>query len=215
MPMRHPVPQWPLVGLCILSGLVLFPRATAASGIRDTGTCAASPIHTARYSRWSAAPRIPWIETKNHRIAGFLFFAGNGTGPEALLHTHGQMPNGSATKILWYVRVPGGSRRLTLTGRRLGGEDRVRQDFSEVSPPKNYPSIVTIPVAGCWKLSLRSGSVRGTVVMRVVDAASIGGQQLPLALTLMTSSSPGGGHRRFSDAQSPLGDVDRGSNPNR
>jgi hypothetical protein len=86
------------------------------------------------------------------------------------------MPNGSATKILWYVRVSGGRRTLTLRGKRLGAEDTVQQTFSEVSPPQNYPSILTIPVAGCWTLSLRSGHVRGTVVMRVVDTASSGGQ---------------------------------------
>jgi hypothetical protein len=45
----------------------------------------------------------------------------------------------------------------------------MRQAFSEVSPPRNYPSIVNIPVAGCWTLSLKSGRVRGTVVIRVVD----------------------------------------------
>jgi hypothetical protein len=138
--------------------------------------CAVSPIHTARYPGWSAAPQIPWIQTTNRLIAGFLFFARDATGPESLLHTHGQMPNGSATKILWYVRVSGGRRTLTLRGKRLGAEDTVQQTFSEVSPPQNYPSILTIPVAGCWTLSLRSGHVRGTVVMRVVDTASSGGQ---------------------------------------
>jgi hypothetical protein len=213
--MQPAMPRWPLACLCILSAIVLLPTATAASGTLDTGTCAASAVQTARYPGWSAAPRIPWIETKNRRIAGFLFFAGNGTGPDSLLHTHGQMPGGSATKILWYVRAPGGNRRLTLEGRRMGGADTMRQEFPEASPPKNYPSIVTIPVAGCWKLSLKSGQVRGTVVMQVVDAATIGGQQHPRTLTPRASPSPRGGYRGLSDTQRPRRDVDRGANPNR
>jgi hypothetical protein len=172
--MQLPIPHSPLVRLCFLSTF-LFPQATAPSPTQAAGICAASPVHATRYSGWSAAPRIPWIETKNHRIAGFLFFTGNRTGPDSLMHTHGRMPDGSATKILWYVRVPGGNTKLTIAARRLGGEDSVRRVVQEVSPPKNYPSIVDIPLAGCWKLSMTSGRVRGTVVMQVIDTPSNSG----------------------------------------
>lgn len=99
------------------------------------------------------------------------------------MHTHGRMPNGSATKILWYVRVSGGNTSLRLTGRRLGGGETVRQELSEVSPPRNYPSIVSIPVAGCWKLSLQSGRVRGTVMMQVVDTPFNDGQMACASLS--------------------------------
>ena len=72
-------------------------------------------------------------------------------------------------KILWIVsrRKHAGS-RLAISGRKDGSTAvTYRRRFgvtgSAQVPGPNYPSILDLPVPGCWKLTLRTGKVSATV----------------------------------------------------
>jgi hypothetical protein len=72
-------------------------------------------------------------------------------------------------KILWIIakrkRV---GPRLAISGRKDGSSlvtyrRRLAEAGSEQVPGYNYPSILDLPVPGCWKLTLRTGKVAATV----------------------------------------------------
>lgn len=83
-----------------------------------------------------------------------------------------QSPEGWSTKFLWWSPRSRGD--LELVGRRLDGTGSFRQwlhSASSTDPPVTgdvYPSIVNIPTAGCWGLTLRSPRVAGFVVFQAV-----------------------------------------------
>jgi hypothetical protein len=91
-------------------------------------------------------------------------------GP-ATLTTHGHDGDRNM-KVPWRVRGKWGP-LLTLTGTRLDGKATFRQDFHAnfgTDGQVVYPSIVDIPVAGCWLLRLRTAGLAGVIVVRAVDS---------------------------------------------
>jgi hypothetical protein len=71
-----------------------------------------------------------------------------------LITTGGGLAGRYATKILWHVRH--GSPSLTIVGQRLEGVGRFRQRLTSVGHGY-FPSIVTVPNKGCWRLTVSSG----------------------------------------------------------
>jgi len=65
-------------------------------------------------------------------------------------------PNMS-NKILWVVRTPNGGQPLIITARHLGASRPVvRAQLSADSVPAEiYPSIIDVPVPGCWDFTLQ------------------------------------------------------------
>jgi hypothetical protein len=105
------------------------------------------------------APSIPWIHAGP--VVGYLFYYG-AAGPwqtqtDRVLITPRGGTSRYATKILWHVR--GGSRSITISGRRLDGFGRFRQRVWATGG--YYPSIVDVPSAGCWRVTVRSGPKSG------------------------------------------------------
>jgi len=130
---------------------------------------AACPASTVHYGPTSVG--TPWVSSGP--ITGHLFAYGGRTlmdgrvnGSDGLvLYTHGRTLSG-ATKILWVVRKRY-SAKLTLHATRLDGAGSFTQSFSHRGG--QFPSIVDLPGAGCWRLSLRTGKVRATFVVQAVE----------------------------------------------
>lgn len=83
---------------------------------------------------------------------------------------------GLSQKIPWFVAMRAGTARSVLvTGTRLSPSRRTfRQRFGRASYPAQdqegryvYPSILSPPAAGCWRLRFRSGKVDARVVVLV------------------------------------------------
>ena len=113
------------------------------------------------------------------RTVGYLF----GYGEElrrlspgrAALYTGGEGPPplGGSMKILWAVRD---SRRLlTIAGDRLDGPGTYLESFGAVGVAGDagdwgyYASIVSIPTAGCWRLTALSPGKRGRFAVVAID----------------------------------------------
>ena len=92
-------------------------------------------------------------------------------GERLLIYTGGELPGGGATKILWMVR-PLSSSQVSISGRRLDGPGTFAQQFRSASSPEGtvFPSIVNVPSAGCWLLTVRSGRVTGRFAVVAADA---------------------------------------------
>jgi len=125
--------------------------------------CPASTVH---YSS-----EVPWVQSG--AIVGRVFAYGGRTlmdgrvnGSDGLvLYTHGRTLSGT-TKILWIVRKRHGG-TLMLRATRLDGDGAFTQRFAHGGG--QFPSILNIPEAGCWRLTLRTGKVRATLVVQAVD----------------------------------------------
>ncbi len=127
--------------------------------------CPASTVH---YGATSVG--TPWVRSGG--ITGNLFaYSGSvlmdgrvNSSDGLVLYTRGGTGN-PAMKVLWTTR--GGAGMLTVLGKRLDAAGAFKQRFAG---RQEFPSIVKIPTAGCWRLSVRSGSLRGAFVVRSVDA---------------------------------------------
>jgi hypothetical protein len=153
------------------AGLVLV--TTAAGAPRSATACVSVPVH------YEPGPRadlrsLPWVKAgaRDREIFGYLFYYG-GERPDPglasssglVIYTGGKMPDaGRTTKILWVPRRPGLSMRIR--GRRLDGPGAFRQAFPASGTA--FPSIVDVPRAGCWRLTLRTGSVSARLAVLAI-----------------------------------------------
>lgn len=109
------------------------------------------------------APHIPWIHAGP--VSGYLFYYG-ADGPwktqpgRVFITPRGSIPGvgGYATKILWHVR--GGGAAIILSGLRLDAPGRFRQRFPAIGG-SYFPSILSVPTEGCWRVAVRSGRRMG------------------------------------------------------
>jgi len=91
--------------------------------------------------------------------------------------TGGTMPEGWNAKTMWIFvgaenRDRGGP-ELVIEGRNLTGEGTWRDTFAAISyegqqGAPSYASIVDLPSPGCWRLTLTSGDLHGTVDLQAV-----------------------------------------------
>ena len=145
-----------------------IPELLAALSLAGSSVCPATTMH------YEASPvGTPWLRVRG--ITANLFYYGGRTlmdarvnqSDGAVIYPGGRTLDGS-TKILW--RVPrGAGSSLTLTARRLDGKGSFTQRFPHRGRGQ-FPSIVNVPEAGCWRLALRTGKARSTFVVRAVDA---------------------------------------------
>jgi hypothetical protein len=141
--------------------------------------CAPTPIHYEPLARSGALRGMPWVQGTPRRrgVFGVLFGYHAELGTLFAFYTHGVSPRGSAEKVLWIVRNRNASGQIEIRGRELGGAGTFRQRFSEVhdasaQPAKGreYASIIDLPSAGCWRLTVDLGVTRATLDILAVDA---------------------------------------------
>ena len=92
-----------------------------------------------------ARPRMPYVLGASGRVAAILWAALN--SPPASNHNN---------KILWVSRVsnhPGSS--LRIRAQRMTGTRRDGAPVTRVVRGGPGPSIINLPAAGCWRLTLR------------------------------------------------------------
>jgi hypothetical protein len=114
--------------------------------------------------------RITWLQAtpRSSGVAAIRFVSVVPGSDRAVIYAGGQAPEGWSTKFLWWAPRPAPA--LTLTGRRLDGVGTFVQRFGNASSDDGveYPSIVVIPTAGCWAVTVSIGKAAGLVVFRAV-----------------------------------------------
>jgi hypothetical protein len=112
-----------------------------------------------------------WVagSPRTSRLVGYLF-GGEVVDGRFAVYTGGLNPGTRASeKILWIL--PQRKRvglRLAISGRKDGSTTvtyrrRLDEASSAQTPGHLYPSILDLPVPGCWKLTLRTGKISATV----------------------------------------------------
>ena len=148
----------------------LASAAPATSSHAQASTCGARvhkepnrQLGTLSGSRWVAG------SPRTSGLVGVLF-GGEVVNDRLAVYAGGVNPGTRANeKILWLL--PKRKRvgpRLVISGRKDGSTAvTYRRRFAETGsaqvPGYNYPSILDLPVPGCWKLTLRTAKISATV----------------------------------------------------
>jgi hypothetical protein len=156
----------------ILAAVVVSALASSSSATVQASTCGARvhreanpTLGTLSGDRWVAG--IP-------RTSGLIgdLFGGEVVNGRLAVYAGGVNPGTRGNeKILWIVpRRKRAGPRLVISGRRDGSTAvTYRRRFAEAGsaqvPGYNYPSILDLPVPGCWKLTIRTGKVTATVLV--------------------------------------------------
>ena len=145
----------------VASAFVIGVAASAASSrVREAG-CLAAPVHYGP-SPNRGMPRIPWVSAGHvgRRIFGYLFYYAELPRTRRMtIYPGGELPGGKAsTKILWFSQKVRAS-VMTITGERLDRPGGFTQQLSAARAGATpvFPSIVNVPTAGCWRLTVSSG----------------------------------------------------------
>ncbi|HVU77439.1 MAG TPA: hypothetical protein VHC67_07645 [Gaiellaceae bacterium] len=136
-------------------------------------TCPVTHVH---YTPYRGVPQglgpVPWIATSNGAFYGHLFFV-EGT-PWRRTHPVGahifttRVHRAIDPKVLWLSRRGARQGRVLVRGRQLGGSGTFEWRAVSASAYQ-FPSYVPVPSAGCWRVTVSSGGLSGSVVFAAVD----------------------------------------------
>lgn len=161
------------VAVALVVGLCACTTSAASAGLRRGASCPMSHVHYTPYPgvEQGLGP-VPWIATSGGgSIKAHLFYyeampwaAKRLLG--ARIFTTRRRRNISP-KVLWVIHARGGGSTIAIHGRRLDG----RGSFAATYPASgyDYPSYVEVPRAGCWRVTVTSGRLTGSVVFAAVD----------------------------------------------
>lgn len=134
--------------------------------------CPAAPVHYGS-NREAPADPAPWIAAgRGHeRIVGRLYTYEATLGDRRVREAAGlTLYAGALHKIAWLPRRwRGTGNHLTVTGRRLDGPGALTRRYRRAVAPQFFPSGLTLPSAGCWRLTLRTGARRWTLHVRAIE----------------------------------------------
>jgi hypothetical protein len=132
--------------------------------------CPAAPVHY-EWSRLS--PATSWIAagTGPQRLVGLLGTYEPTLGDRRVREAAGLTLHAGAThKIGWLPRRWEGTRRtLRVVVERVDGPGRLTYRFPRALAPQFFPSSIKLPTAGCWRLTLTSGTRSWTLHARAID----------------------------------------------
>lgn len=134
--------------------------------------CPATPVHYG-WNRESPADAAPWIAAGRGqtRLVAHLYTYEGTLGDRRVREAPGlTLYAGALHKIVWRPRRwTGTGKRLTIAGQRLDGPGAFTRRFRRALSPQFFPSGVTLPSAGCWRLTLTSGSRRWQLHVQAIE----------------------------------------------
>jgi hypothetical protein len=119
---------------------------------------------------------IPWIATTPKGIFHAYLFLYGGT-PWPKLHLVGARIFTSVKtrsinpKVLWTAQRPGAGTTLLISGKRLDKPGHFSSRYPSASSGRSqFPSYVEVPQAGCWRVTVKSGTLEGAVTFVAVNS---------------------------------------------
>jgi len=155
----------------ILAAVVVSALASAAPATSSHAQACGARVHREANPTLGTLSGGRWV-AGSPRTSGLVgaLFGGEVVNGRLAVYAGGVNPGTRGNeKILWIVaRRKRAGPRLVISGRRDGSTAvTYRRRFAEAGsvqvPGYNYPSILDLPVPGCWKLTLRTGKVTATV----------------------------------------------------
>jgi hypothetical protein len=167
--------QGVLRALVIGAAVVVMVELPAAAGADSSGNaCPMSHVHYA--PRTDAEPglrRLPWISSApDGRFIAHLFFYDPTMFRWAKDHLVGarifttRKSRPINPKVLWSTRTKGYTQTLKIQGERLDAAGSFSATYRGFG---DYPSYVSVPAPGCWRVTVTTGRVAGRVVFSATD----------------------------------------------
>jgi hypothetical protein len=146
--------------------------SAAAAQTRPAATCAATTVqYRPAPSGTPAGVSGPWVASTNSAFRGYLFYVGATrwarTKPHGARIFTTKAHERIHPKVLW-LALGRATAAISIRGTRL---DRPGS-FTSTDPGvggRQYPSYVEVPAAGCWRVSVTSGSLHGSVTFVASD----------------------------------------------
>lgn len=159
--------------LAICAAAMVAAMQPSLGAGEGTAACDASAVHYRTDPRSpDGVHGIPWIASTNTGFHGYLFYFGGTrwarTRPARVRIFTTRAHVKVNPKVLWVARHPS-SATLKIVGTRLDGPGSFAATYPAAIGGRQFPSYVLIPAAGCWRVSLRSGSAHGSVVIAASD----------------------------------------------
>jgi hypothetical protein len=163
-----------LAALIALAGVAVAAVAVAeARSSHAAAPCSPAPVQYGG-NGFLARETAPWISagTGRERLTGFLYTHEPNLGDARVRTASGYTVHaGRQVKIAWAPRsLERISKTLVVNAKRLDGRGSFTRRFPRALTPAFFPSGLTLPTAGCWRLSLRSGDLRWTFDVRALEA---------------------------------------------
>jgi hypothetical protein len=158
--------------LIVAVGALCWSVSSGGAGTQLASTCAATTVHY-QPARSGTATGVsgPWVASTNSAFRGYLFYVGATrwarTKPQ---RAHIFTTKGHARvypKVLW-LALGASTTAISIRGTRLDHPGAFASTYSGVGGGQ-YPSYVEVPTAGCWRVSVSSGSLRGSVTFLASD----------------------------------------------
>jgi hypothetical protein len=151
--------------VAVLAAAVAVAASLAHSG---AGKEPAAPCASTTFHYTPTKVGTPWI-VAGGAFTGNVFYYSRIAGDGRVNQSDGLIAYaGVQGKVLW---VPRNRRRaggtLVVAATRIDGGGRFTQRLRAV-PGRQFPSQLTIPDVGCWRLTLRSGRLSSSVVVQAV-----------------------------------------------
>lgn len=154
--------------------LAAVPLSATATASRAAAVCHASTMQYRTVRGPGGVTGVPWIASTNSAFRGYLFYFGGTRWARTRPHSARIFTTKARVrvnpKVLW-VALGRSTSSLTITGRRLDGPGSFSSSYDAAIGGRQFPSYVTVPTAGCWRVSLRSGSLHGSVTFLASDTA--------------------------------------------
>jgi hypothetical protein len=156
----------------VVVGAGIVPASVAALDGQATA-CRASAVH---YADAGGTPLgvagVPWIASTNSAFRGYLFYWG-GTPWARTRASKARIFTAKAhvkinPKVLWVALEHSGG-ALTIRGTRLDDRGSFSARYPAAIGGRQFPSYVSVPTAGCWRVDVRSGAVHGAVTFAATD----------------------------------------------
>ena len=153
------------------AGLVCLSSAAGAES-QSAATCAATTV------QYQPAPvgapegvGGPWVASTHSAFRGYLFYIGatrwSKTKPRGARIFTTKARERVGPKVLW-LALGRSTAAIAIRGRRLDRPGSFKSTYPGVGAGQ-YPSYVRIPSAGCWRVSLSSGRLHGSVTFVASD----------------------------------------------
>lgn len=174
---------WYGIGIAVVVAAAVVGVAPAAryGAVGPLASCSGTVVRLDPLPGGGELSKLPWVQALPNRsgIVGMIFgydakLQTDVGRPRFALWTGGTAPaGGPAMKVLWIVMNPHLGLSILVHGQKLGGRrsfvvarGSITQDASS-APAEGfeYPSIVNIPSPGCWRLTVSSGAVKGSLVV--------------------------------------------------
>ena len=155
-----------------VAGAGFLPASVGALDRQQTA-CRASAVH---YRTVKQTPRgvagVPWVASTNRAFRGYLFYWGGTrwahTRPATVQIFTTKAHININPKVLWVALQHSGA-ALTIQGRRLDGSGSFSANYPAAIGGGQFPSYVSVPTAGCWRVSVRSRDLHGWMTFRATD----------------------------------------------